>query len=269
MRLSQPFLSIVLCLITLFVTPASRAATPVITDYVDLATSQGTITVALYGKVSQSTVQNFLAYVNAKLYAGTMIHRLVPGFMFQGGWLNIYGHPISTFAPIANEAGISHLSNTLGTIAMARGSDPYSTTSQFFINLANNSWQLDYGSQNAPEGYAVFGTVVQGLSVAGAIGKLTPFNISDLPFPVTPNGQMVVIAGAFSSTVEQAATPSLRILFAGTGGGAVRSSPGGICSGGTCAYTVKAGQKVSLTATAAAGSYFPVGQEIAPAAIGP
>lgn len=230
-------------------------ASPV-TSYVDLATSSDTITVGLYGSNTPITVKNFLAYVNANLYSGTIIHRSDHGFVIQGGWLNIYGQPITRFPPIPDEAGSSKLSNIEGTIAMARTNDPHSATSQFFFNLANNASQLDYGSQNAPDGYAVFGAVAQGSSVMSAIGNLTPFNLSSLPFPVTPDGQMVIVQGAFAYSVDAAATPGLRILFAGTGSGTVKSAPGGICKKGPCSYPVKAGQKVNLTATADSGSYF-------------
>lgn len=227
-----------------------------VTVYTDLVTDKGTITVGLNGDAAPGTVNNFLQYVNAGLYADSIFHRLVPNFALQGGGVNVYGKPISTFAPIANEAGTSGLSNVAGTIAMARTNDPNSATSQFFFNLVDNSSVLDYGSVNAPAGYAVFGAVVAGAPVVATIAALTPFNSSSTPFPVSPSGQMVLINGAYGYSLAQAAIPRLRILITGNGSGTVRTQPGGVCNSGMCPYTVKTGQKISLKAISASNSYF-------------
>lgn len=244
-------------LLALGINQAGWAAnTAKVTSYVDLVTSQGTVTVGLYGESAPVTVKNFLNYVTASLYDGTIISSLKPDFVFQGGYIDIYGQPIVTFPPIINEAGSSGLSNLQWTIAMARGSDPNSATSQFFFNLVDNAALLDYGSQNAPAGYAVFGTTVAGQSVVQKIGSQTPFNIQSLPFPVTPAGQMITIQGTFPYSLAEGATPRLRVLLAGSGGGVVRTQPGGVCRQGDCSFKVKSGKKINLTATPAAGHYF-------------
>lgn len=234
-------------------TPVFAADT---TSYVDLVTNKGTITVGLYEAAAPVTTKNFLQYINAGLYTGTIIHRLVPNFVFQGGWLNAFGQPITTFPPIQNEARTSKLSNIQGTIAMARSTDANSATSQFFFNLADNSSVLDFGTQNAPDGYAVFGNVVAGLPVVMNIAAQTPFNAQALPFPVTAAGQMTTIQGAFPYSLGEGTTPVLRVLVTGTGAGLVRTQPGGTCRMAPCTYKIKGGQRVSLTATATVGSYF-------------
>lgn len=228
-------------------------ATP--TSYVDLVTNKGTMTVGLYGNAAPLTTANFLRYANAGLYNGTIIHRLLPDFVFQGGYINVFGQPVATYAPIANEAGTSGLSNVQWTVAMARDADPNSATSQFFFNLVDNSALLDFGSQNAPAGYAVFGYTVAGQSVVQKVGSQTPFNAQGLPFPVTPAGQMITMQGTFPYSLAEAATPRLRVILAGSGG-VVRAQPGGICRQGNCSFKVKAGNKINLTATAAVGHYF-------------
>lgn len=240
----------------LWLTNPVMANDATLTSYVDLVTNKGTMTVGLYGNAAPLTTANFLRYVNADLYKGTMIHRLLPDFVFQGGYINVFGQPIPTFAPIANEAGSSGLSNVQWTVAMARDADPNSATSQFFFNLVDNAALLDYGSQNAPAGYAVFGTTVAGQSVVGQIGSQKPFNAQGLPFPVTPAGQMITIQGTFPYSLAEGDTPRLRVLLAGSGGGVVRAQPGGVCRQGDCSYKVKSGKKINLTATPAAGHYF-------------
>jgi peptidyl-prolyl cis-trans isomerase A (cyclophilin A) len=132
---------------------------------VRLSTSMGDITLDLYKKDAPKTVDNFVAYVQKKHYDGTVFHRVMDGFMIQGGGMDKDMKEKATMAPIVNE---SKLSNTRGTIAMARTSDPNSATSQFFINVADNSNGLDKGKRD-PNGYAVFGTVIAGMDVVDKI----------------------------------------------------------------------------------------------------
>ena len=240
------------CTLFLIIAPCAQAAS--VTSYVDLVTHLGTITVGLYQTEAPITTQNFLAYVNNGQYAGTIIHRLQPNFVFQGGWLDVYGRPIATFPPIANEAGINKLSNVAGTIAMARTADPGSATSQFFFNLADNASQLDFGTANAPAGYAVFGRVMAGDPTVQAIAGLTPFSSSSLPFPVIPGGEMVRVQGAYAYPLAVGAVPHLRVII--TGPGSVRGQPGGTCQTDVCSWVVKAGKSVKLKAIPARGSVF-------------
>ena len=105
---------------------------------VQLKTSMGDIVVALYPDKSPKTVANFLQYVNDGFYAGTIFHRVIDGFMIQGGGLTIDFDQKPTHAAIENEAG-NGVKNTRGTLAMARTGDPHSATTQFFINVADNA----------------------------------------------------------------------------------------------------------------------------------
>ncbi len=124
----------------------------------------GKIVLELYPKKAPITVENFLKYVNSGFYNGTIFHRVIPGFMIQGGGFTPEMEQKPTRAPIKNEAD-NGLKNDRGTIAMARTSNPNSATSQFFINVANNA-PLNYPSHG---GYAVFGKVVEGMDVADKI----------------------------------------------------------------------------------------------------
>lgn len=136
---------------------------------VALETSQGTIVLELYPDRAPKTVENFLGYVESGSFDGTVFHRVIPGFMIQGGG---YGPDLDqreTRPPVVNEAA-KGLSNERGTIAMARTSDPNSATSQFFISVADNS-RLDYqGPGNL--GYTAFGRVVEGMETVDAIAKV-------------------------------------------------------------------------------------------------
>lgn len=133
-----------------------------------LETSLGNITVELFEKEAPITVTNFLAYVDDNYYAGTIFHRVIKGFMIQGGGLDENLRNVPGRAPIKNEAG-NGLSNKVGTIAMARTSVVDSATSQFFINTAPNSF-LDHQDETPHGfGYCVFGQVVEGMDVVRAI----------------------------------------------------------------------------------------------------
>ncbi|WP_160153015.1 peptidylprolyl isomerase [Microbulbifer sp. ALW1] len=132
---------------------------------VELETDLGTIELVLYADKAPKTVENFLAYIDSGFYNGTIFHRVIPGFMAQGGGYTFDFQEKPTLDPIENESG-NGLSNVRGTIAMARTNDPNSATSQFFINLVDNS-RLD-ASADKP-GYTVFGKVLLGMSVVQQI----------------------------------------------------------------------------------------------------
>ncbi len=146
---------------------------------VEIKTSQGSIIVELNAEKAPNTVANFLQYVKDKHYAGTIFHRVIPGFMIQGGGMDKNLNEKTTRAPIKNEAD-NGLTNSLGTIAMARTSDPHSATAQFFINVANNSFLNHTDKSERGWGYTVFGKVVKGLDVVQKISKL-PTDGGDVP----------------------------------------------------------------------------------------
>jgi peptidyl-prolyl cis-trans isomerase A (cyclophilin A) len=128
-------------------------------------TSHGGFTVQLFPKEAPLTVANFLAYVDSGFFDGTIFHRIVPGFVIQGGGLTADFGQKQTNPPLRNEAD-NGLKNLRGTLSMARTNDPHSATSQFFVNLSDNDF-LDHGPGNP--GYAVFGRTVEGLDVVDAI----------------------------------------------------------------------------------------------------
>jgi peptidyl-prolyl cis-trans isomerase A (cyclophilin A) len=146
----------------------AQAANPVVV----MKTSEGTIEITLDPKAAPITTANFLAYVDKKFYDGTIFHRVVRGFVAQGGGMTPDGAQKQTDAPIKNEA-TNGLHNTRGTISMARTSDPDSATSQFFLNFVDNSTgKLDPGGFS-PEGYAVFGKITKGLDVLDKLEALS------------------------------------------------------------------------------------------------
>ncbi|HZG21153.1 MAG TPA: peptidylprolyl isomerase [Herbaspirillum sp.] len=134
-----------------------------------LKTSMGDITVELNPEKAPVSVDNFLKYVKKGQYNGTVFHRVINGFMIQGGGMDQNLREKPTDAPIKNEAN-NGLKNEVYTIAMARTSAPHSATAQFFINVANNRF-LDYPGQDG-WGYAVFGKVIAGTDVVDKIKKV-------------------------------------------------------------------------------------------------
>lgn len=154
--------ALLLALSFALVTGAAHAGPKVALD-----TSKGTIVLELDDKAAPVTTENFLKYVRDGFYNGVIFHRVIPGFMIQGGGFEPGMKQKSTRAPIKNEAK-NGLSNITGSIAMARTSDPHSASAQFFINLVDNA-KLDYPSFDG-WGYAVFGKVVEGMDVVKAIG---------------------------------------------------------------------------------------------------
>ena len=136
-----------------------------------IETSKGNITVELDSEKAPVTVKNFLEYVDAGFYDGLIFHRVIPGFMVQGGGMTEDMQQKATRAPIKIESS-NGLKNLRGTIAMARTSDPNSATAQFFINLVDNSF-LDYrDSSRDGIGYTVFGKTTEGIEVVDTIAKV-------------------------------------------------------------------------------------------------
>ncbi len=153
-----------LCLALLL--PAAHAANP----QVELRTTMGTLVIELYPENAPKTVENFLQYVNDGHYNGTIFHRVIPGFMVQGGGFTAGFQEKTVRAPIRNEAG-NGLRNAIGTVAMARTRDPHSASAQFFINVSENDF-LDFKSPDeAGYGYAVFGRVTSGMDTVEKMVK--------------------------------------------------------------------------------------------------
>lgn len=148
----------------LFFSLAVHAANP----QVEMKTSQGSLLIELYPDKAPKTVANFLQYAKDGFYKGTIFHRVIDGFMIQGGGFAVGMKEKATRAPIGNEAK-NGLKNEPGTLAMARTGDPHSATAQFFINLENNA-PLNYPGSDG-WGYAVFGKVIKGFGVVQKIGK--------------------------------------------------------------------------------------------------
>jgi cyclophilin family peptidyl-prolyl cis-trans isomerase len=158
-------------LVLLFSVPCAWAQNP----RVEVKTSMGSFELELYPDKAPKTVANFLQYVREGTYKGTVFHRVIDGFMIQGGGLDQNMRPVRTRAPIENEAGkalAAGLRNKIGTIAMARTSNPNSATAQFFINVKDNDF-LDYREPSLQGyGYAVFGRVVEGMETVLKISKV-------------------------------------------------------------------------------------------------
>ena len=138
---------------------------------VNVQTTLGAMQIELDEQAAPISVKNFLTYVGDGFYNGTIFHRVIPGFMIQGGGMNKEMKEKPNNAPIVNEAA-NGLKNLRGTVAMARTADPNSATSQFFINHKDNAF-LDYaGPQRDRIGYAVFGKVTEGLDVLDKIAAV-------------------------------------------------------------------------------------------------
>lgn len=163
---------------------------------VRLQTNEGVIVLTLDAVKAPKTVENFLAYVKAGHYDGTIFHRVIKNFMIQGGGYDNDYQQKTTRSPINNEAD-NGLTNERGTIAMARTSDPNSATAQFFINVVNNNF-LNFRSKT-PQGwgYAVFGKVVEGMEIVDKI-RAIPTGAGG-PFPTDVPKTPVIIDKA---TVE-------------------------------------------------------------------
>ena len=148
-------------------TPAQKGKTPM----VKLHTSLGVITIKLDAEKAPNTVKNFLEYVNSGFYNNTIFHRVIDGFMIQGGGFEPGMKQKPVNEPIQNEAN-NGLTNDAYTVAMARTNDPHSATAQFFINVKNNGFLNFTGENSQGWGYCVFGKVVEGTEVVDAIKKV-------------------------------------------------------------------------------------------------
>ena len=153
---------------------AALASAPALAQKVELDTTAGKIVLELDAKAAPKTVENFLAYVKAGHYDGTQFHRVIDGFMIQGGGYTDDFSEKPTRPGVRNEAEQSSkagLLNTPGTIAMARTSDPHSASAQFFINVNDNKFLNFRDPSVQGYGYTVFGKVVQGMDVVNRIAK--------------------------------------------------------------------------------------------------
>ncbi|MBW7981303.1 peptidylprolyl isomerase A [Enterobacillus tribolii] len=153
-----------------------------------MSTSAGNIEIELDSQKAPGTVKNFLDYVNGGFYNNTVFHRVIPGFMIQGGGFTADMQQKQTNAPIKNEAD-NGLRNLRGTISMARTAEKDSATSQFFINVADNAF-LDHGQRDF--GYAVFGKVVKGMDVVDKISQVRTENVG--PYQNVPAKPIVITA---------------------------------------------------------------------------
>jgi len=157
---------------------------------VELKTNLGTITIELYSDRAPQTVKNFLEYVKNDFYKGTIFHRVIPGFMIQGGGFMQDFSQKPTRDPVQNEAA-NGLKNEPGTLAMARTANPHSATAQFFINVTDNGFLNHTAPTAGGYGYAVFGKVVKGMDVVSRIAQLATGPGG--PFPKDVPQQEVVI----------------------------------------------------------------------------
>jgi cyclophilin family peptidyl-prolyl cis-trans isomerase len=173
-------------LLALAISAGAHAANP----QVEVKTNLGTISLELYPEKAPKTVENFLEYARSGFYKGTIFHRVIPGFMIQGGGFNQAFEQKPTRSPVENEAA-NGLKNEIGTIAMARTSNPHSATAQFFINVADNRFLNHTGPTVRGYGYTVFGKVTKGMDVVDKIAA-TPTGQGG-PFPQDVPQQTVLI----------------------------------------------------------------------------
>jgi cyclophilin family peptidyl-prolyl cis-trans isomerase len=162
-------------LVSLLASSISAIAQPT----VEIKTNKGVILVELNQEKAPNTVANFVKYAKDGFYSGTIFHRVISGFMIQGGGMDKNLNEKATREPIKNEAD-NGLANTIGTIAMARTNDPHSGSSQFFINVANNTFLNHTEKSERGWGYTVFGKVVKGMDVVERIAKM-PTDGGDVP----------------------------------------------------------------------------------------
>ncbi len=159
---------LIICSLLIF---AGSAIAEDINPKVVFETSKGKIVLELYPDNAPETVKNFLAYVDAKYYDGTIFHRVIPNFMIQGGGFTGDMKHKPNQAPIKNEADTG-LKNDRGTISMARTGNPHSATAQFFINSKNNNFLNHKGKTQQGWGYAAFGKVIEGMKTVDAISAV-------------------------------------------------------------------------------------------------
>lgn len=162
-----------------------------INPIVELKTTLGEIRLELYPNKAPVTVENFLSYVNSGFYNGTIFHRVIPKFMIQGGGFTPGLSEQPTKAPIKNEAD-NKLANSRGTIAMARTSEINSATSQFFINVVDNTYLNHRGNSPQAFGYCVFGRVTKGMKVVDKIAQTKTHSVP--PFEDVPVKEVVIVS---------------------------------------------------------------------------
>ncbi len=211
----KPLLTALLLIVPLTLvaqTPTPAAEAPAAMPEVLLHTSQGDITLELYPDKAPKSVANFLQYVRDGFYDGTLLHRVIPGYLVQGGLYTRELQPKRTRPAIPSEAD-NGLSNLRGTIAVARGADPNSGTAQFFFNLVDNR-RLDFvGNQSGLTwGFAVFGKVTKGLDVLDKIATLPtrplgPF-AGDVPNPLVVIESARIISDQAPASAATTAAPA-------------------------------------------------------------
>jgi peptidyl-prolyl cis-trans isomerase A (cyclophilin A) len=167
---------------------ADKIAAPQTKSTVVFTTNLGDIKIELFDQEASISVKNFLQYVDNGFYQNVIFHRVIPGFVIQGGGFDIKYQRKEPLAPILNESTFS-LKNLRGTLSMARTADPNSATSQFFINLQNNP-SLDF--QVGQPGYAVFGRVIDGMTVVDAIAAQPQGKHTDV-FENAPNEPVIIL----------------------------------------------------------------------------
>lgn len=157
---------------------------------VEIKTNFGTIVLELYPDKAPKTVENFLSYVKDGYYTGTVFHRVIPGFMIQGGGFDKTLRQKPARQPVENEAA-NGLRNEIGTVAMARTSDPHSASAQFFINVANNAFLNHTAPTPQGYGYTVFGKIIKGMEVVNKIADVPTGPAGPFPSDV-PNVTVVI-----------------------------------------------------------------------------
>ena len=183
-----------------------HSATPTSNPQVEIRTNSGNIVLELYPDKAPKTVENFLGYVKDDHYKGTLFHRIIPGFMIQGGGFDKAFKQKATRQPVENEAA-NGLKNELGTVAMARTSDPQSASAQFFINVGDNAFLNYTAPTQRGYGYTVFGKVIRGMEVVNKIAA-TPTGSGGL-FPTDVPKESVIIEEIKLITADSAPAASL------------------------------------------------------------
>lgn len=157
---------------------------------VEMKTNVGNIVLELYPDKAPRTVENFLQYVDDGFFTNTIFHRVIAGFMIQGGGFDTAFNQKPTRAPIPNEAA-NDLKNGPGTIAMARTSDPHSASAQFFINVADNKFLNFKAPNQSGYGYAVFGKVISGMDIVNKIASMPTGSKGPFPSDVPRNNVII------------------------------------------------------------------------------
>ena len=182
MRLRQILISLFLISIHISVNAADIR--------VEMKTNLGNIVLELYPDKAPETVENFLKYIEEDFYKNTLFHRVISGFMIQGGGFDTAFKQKPTRPPIQNEAA-NGLKNEIGTIAMARTSDPHSASAQFFINVANNGFLNYKAPSQSGYGYTVFGKVITGMEVVNKIASAPTGSGGPFPGDVPKNSVII------------------------------------------------------------------------------